>query len=243
MSKEASSVEDTVARSAMKLALEALEDLGMKHFESTGEVLHKEVFDVLKEALAKQEGQSNFCPNCEALSRELKAIKQEQGEPVAWMHKRSGRLIVHKPYGSIDEWDALYTTPQPKQEQDEPVAWMMHNSSGDEISITESNLRNHQPTFVQELWKGATPLYTTPRTKQEPVAWRHDMGEENGGWEYFEEASCPDCQPLYTTPQQPSATSRTWVGLTDEEVKKIAYNSIEVKVAKAIEAKLKEKNT
>ena len=33
---------------------------------------------------SKQEGQSNFCPNCEALARELKAIKQEQGEPVAW---------------------------------------------------------------------------------------------------------------------------------------------------------------
>ena len=36
---------------------------------------------------------------------------------------------------------------------------------------------------------------------------------------------------------------RGWVGLTDEEVKKIAYNNIEVKVARAIEAKLKEKNT
>ena len=38
--------------------------------------------------------------------------------------------------------------------------------------------------------------------EQEPVAWRHDMGAENNGWEYFEEASCPDCQPLYTTPPQ-----------------------------------------
>ena len=36
---------------------------------------------------------------------------------------------------------------------------------------------------------------------------------------------------------------REFVGLTDDEVKKIAYNSIEVKVARAIEAKLKEKNT
>ena len=36
-----------------------------------------------------------------------------------------------------------------------------------------------------------------PAPVAEPVAWRHDMGEENGGWEYFEEASCPDCQPLY----------------------------------------------
>ena len=38
--------------------------------------------------------------------------EQEQGEPVAWMHKRSGRLIGHKPYGSIDEWEPLCTTPQ-----------------------------------------------------------------------------------------------------------------------------------
>jgi hypothetical protein len=38
--------------------------------------------------------------------------KQEQGEPVAWRHKRSDRIIGYKPYGSIDEWDSLYTTPQ-----------------------------------------------------------------------------------------------------------------------------------
>ena len=57
--------------------------------------------------------------------------------------------------------------------QDKPVAWMMHNSSGDEISITESNLRHRQPAFVQNLWKDSTPLYTHPQPKaekQEPVA-------------------------------------------------------------------------
>ena len=37
---------------ALKLALEALEDLGMKHFESTGEVLYKETFTSIKKALA-----------------------------------------------------------------------------------------------------------------------------------------------------------------------------------------------
>jgi hypothetical protein len=40
---------------ALKLALEALEDLGMKHFESTGEVLYKETFTAIKEALAQPE--------------------------------------------------------------------------------------------------------------------------------------------------------------------------------------------
>jgi len=60
--------------------------------------------ETVKEALAKQEGQSNFCPQCEALARELKAVKQEQGEPVAF---KCGDAIVHiKPpvYGN--------TTPQ-----------------------------------------------------------------------------------------------------------------------------------
>ena len=42
---------------------------------------------------------------------------------------------------------------------------------------------------------------------------------------------------LYTTLPQ-----RTWVGLTDDEVKKIAYNTAERKVAKDIEAKLRSKN-
>lgn len=40
-----------------------------------------------------------------------------------------------------------------------------------------------------------------------------------------------------------ATVARPWVGLTDEEVSKIAYNAIEVKVARAIEAKLKEKNS
>ena len=48
---------------ALKLALEALEDLGIKHFENTGEVLYKDTFTAIKEALA-----------------------QPEQEPVAWVH-------------------------------------------------------------------------------------------------------------------------------------------------------------
>jgi hypothetical protein len=39
----------------LKLALDALGDLGMKHYESTGEVLYKETFTAIKEALAQPE--------------------------------------------------------------------------------------------------------------------------------------------------------------------------------------------
>lgn len=46
-----------IDEATVKLALEALEDLGMKHFESTGEVLYKETFTAIKEALEEQPAQ------------------------------------------------------------------------------------------------------------------------------------------------------------------------------------------
>ena len=42
-------------KEALKLALEALEDLGMKHFESTGELLAHRAITAIKEALAQPE--------------------------------------------------------------------------------------------------------------------------------------------------------------------------------------------
>jgi hypothetical protein len=76
--------------------------------------------------------------------------------------------------------------------------------------------------------------------EQEPVAWYRD---EDGIRIYYETKVWDDCTPLYTTPQQ-----RTWVGLTDEEIvstsKETHFASKPVTAfAKAIEAKLKEKNT
>jgi hypothetical protein len=53
----------------LRQALEALEDLGMKHYENTGVVLYKEVFTDLRQAIARAEGT-------------LEAEKQERGEPV-----------------------------------------------------------------------------------------------------------------------------------------------------------------
>ena len=69
-----------------RVAIEALEN----HVAQTRPIYETaKAIDYLKkahqEALAKQEGQSNFLTQCEALASELKAIKQEQGEPVAWL--------------------------------------------------------------------------------------------------------------------------------------------------------------
>jgi hypothetical protein len=79
------------------------------------------------------------------------------------------------------------------------------------------------------------------QSKQEPVAWMSDAGF----WEYEQEGI--DLVPLYTAPPQ-----REWVGLTDAEIdsvaaeiwgsEHIAPQSCRV-FTRAIEAKLKEKNT
>jgi len=84
--------------------------------------------------------------------------------------------------------------------------------------------------------------------EQEPVAW---MIYTKDGQSVYVTDNPTDIQegqralPLYTTPPQ-----RTWVGLTDEEMMQIyidlksvaGFYSVE-KYARAIEAKLKEKNT
>ena len=73
------------------------------------------------------------------------------------------------------------------------------------------------------------------QNKQEPVAvvrW-NDIGHIS--WRTHVMLS--DNTPLYTTPPQ-----RTWVGLTNDELSQIEGTHIGRSFAKAIEAKLKEKN-
>jgi hypothetical protein len=72
--------------------------------------------------------------------------------------------------------------------------------------------------------------------KQEPVAWWNDTGT------HIDLNVSGRGIPLYTTPPQ-----RTWVGLTDDEQRDIAYSDINCwdwgELMDAVEAKLKEKNT
>ena len=90
-----------------------------------------------------------------------------------------------------------------------------------------------------------------PAQQQEPVAWR--VQRNDGEYElYFHKpnaeraAECytkrPPVEPLYTSPP----ASKPWVGLTDEEVDYIMARNDphcdEINFARAIEAKLREKN-
>jgi hypothetical protein len=96
--------------------------------------------------------------------------------------------------------------------------------------------------YVIEKDKGfnVRPLYTAPvhasenAEKQEPVAWM---------WKDGTLTSDPDFADGTWTPLFTAPPKREWVGLTDEErFLNDARSKEEIEYAKAIEAKLKEKN-
>ena len=110
---------------ALKLALEALEDLGMKHFENTGEVLYKETFTAIKEALA-----------------------QPEQEPVAWMC--ADESLINKGYARFShvcmgDWKIpVYTTPpQRKPLTDEEIRYALESEflGSDEKRNWQDDLR------------------------------------------------------------------------------------------------------
>jgi hypothetical protein len=95
---------------ALRIALEALEDLGMKHYENTGEVLYKETFTAIKSALeAKDE------PVAQGSIQHLKIMMEES----AW----EGRIELSDVLANIDEF---YTAPpQRKPLTDEEIDGMV----------------------------------------------------------------------------------------------------------------------
>jgi hypothetical protein len=100
--------------------------------------------------------------------------------------------------------------------------------------------------------RAAIALRQALETEQEPVAWITDGGKGELWWyqssKFDEEGNLigpnPDDIPLYTAPPK-----RTWVGLTDEEINSVRYSRdwtahwTDTTFARAIEAKLKERNT
>jgi hypothetical protein len=120
-------------------------------------------------------------------------------------------------------------------ESQEPVAWQWLGSA---------HFRKKIPKNADiTAWN---PLYHYPqKLEQKIVAWGvfegnlHDMffSQEEAQEMARLKGSHAEAKPLYTYPPQ-----RTWVGLTDEEISDCLDMSIQ-KTCRAIEAKLKQKNT
>jgi hypothetical protein len=194
--------------------------------------------------------------------------KQEQGEPLIWSTTQGGAYVcgeyhvvqrvddkgwnAHKEHKhillgasledckSICERDAVESLAK-----QEPVAYI--NIEKRRLEWAHDYMSWDTPTVVN---LPRIPLYTTlqPAPQGEPVAWmfQHEetgriMFVEAQQLEYgFEEGNprLKKISPLYTTPPQ-----RTWVELTDEDDIDWKDGGNLKDLVKAIEAKLKEKNT
>lgn len=132
----------------------------------------------------------------------------------------------------------------------EPVAWGVIASNTGKMCQVE--LDYDEVSDINSKW--LVPLYTTPpqskEPEQEPVAWMcHPFGDDE--CEFSDHQECENCIPLYTTPPQRTAAegedTKTWVGLTDDEVIQIRDDMTldirsHVDFYRHCEAKLKAKN-
>jgi hypothetical protein len=113
--------------------------------------------------------------------------------------------------------------------QNQPKWFNMTALANNDLSIKSDDLSIKSEEAMREVQRLGQEI------EQEPVAWYRD---ENGIRIYYETKVWDDCTPLYTTPQQP-----TWTGLTDEDDIDWEEGDNLRNLVKAIEAKLKEKNT
>jgi len=131
---------------------------------------------------------------------------------------------------------------QPAQE---PVAWGVFEGNLHDMFFSRKEAE--YMAYLKGSPAEVRPLYTTPpavQPAQEPVAWSTDIEfdddteivppEEKGRL-----GTAGMTIPLYTASQQ-----RQWVGLTDEELSELSASGLALwALWRAIEAKLKEKNT
>jgi hypothetical protein len=166
-----------------------------------------------------------------------------------------------------EEIDALRQAIEQAEKQ-EPVAWFTDDHREDKSATTYS--KRMAERWKEKGWP-VTPLYTSPvhasdisqervdetgKERHEPVAWMminpsHLSGSRSLHWEPQQWHITWEAVPLYVAPPK-----REWVGLTDEAVW-LEYQQLWpfhpeeeptlakdiAKFARAIEAKLKEKNT
>jgi hypothetical protein len=99
------------------------------------------------------------------------------------------------------------------------------------------------------VWTDHHPDCKLAQPQQEPVAWMYQeyRDDDQFGWRDEILFTPPPNDPIYfrnITPVYTHPPQRQWVGLTDEEVRKICVNEWGgYEQCRAIEAKLKEKNS
>jgi hypothetical protein len=223
------------------------------------------------EALELYQSKSSVQMFDDAVKALRQALETEQ-EPVATVTSESGNPNLsmswwHEP--ALPVGTKIYTSP-PKREwvglTDEEIdALSQAPSLTDELMDCVDRLGSEADTVDPRVWQHL--LVYAPKPEEEPVAWMHnfiegnvithrpaDIGRHPERWTPLYTAPCQTCQSLAMavmndqTYHEKVIPKREWVGLTDEEIGEVisgqfAERNYWVKITKALESKLKEKNT
>jgi hypothetical protein len=144
-------------------------------------------------------------------------------------------------------------------EKQEPVAWMEHMPvEGENVA---KSVRMTSSKVVAQMMANPIPLYkglsehmvqaTNGQVRIDPVTGNAGIGTPPET--SVQEPMHPEIKKMYENYfdkcfRESSAAQRTWVGLTDEEIQEMRLKTLDsvatnYETYKAIEAKLKEKNT
>jgi hypothetical protein len=211
---------------ALRLARDALEDIGDEWgFTSQRTVpKRKEAITAIKEALAQTE-KDGECKHCTDGCPACDARKLPEQKPLAWYDPTNGAVSTDKDsplFTPLGQLLPLYT----KQEDDG-------------ITLTTIRHPRGKPALGD---LNPESLETMEIDVPEPVAIVAEIHMSRYTIEWTN-GDLPEGTKLYTNPPQ-----RTWVGLTGEEVKNFVQavwprEATPADYIRAIEAKLKEKNT
>ena len=223
-----------MTQEALKLALEALEEIALAGMSGTGQESERAMTEwharqawkfigiaarqrtAIKEALAQPE-QEPFFTEANGFPQEF-VSKDRQKQAIISMTEQCAALV----------WE---------RDELQKQVWLYEKNG-----VTCQTYRHKVEQSCSEC--NVQMNYTTPpqRTEQPPV--KYEFQVPDGTWHPFldkkhyentvEDGSWP-IRALYTAPPQ-----RTWVGLTDEERDEICLG--DESIARSIEAKLREKN-
>ena len=185
----------------------------------------------------------------------LENLAQPEQEPVAWMtinaYGEEDDIHYENPEGHLLEgwtYKPLYTHPSTIQPEKEPLEYW--NAVEGWVKIDE--VREHFDsvgcgTIYKTAGENRVPLYTTPPAAQ----WDKPSASFNDWWDSDSDSKADSANPFrngsaaYWAWAGWQAAQRPWVGLTDDEID-IIYQGAgkhDLLNARAIEAKLKERNT
>jgi predicted RNA-binding Zn-ribbon protein involved in translation (DUF1610 family)/DNA-directed RNA polymerase subunit RPC12/RpoP len=127
-----------------------------------------------------------------------------------------------------------------ESERDKYLEWGDKDGAPEDVYEAITTLRtaieeaDKQEPVAFKIYKPTPPRHAIPNVRDAELPWVYDQDPSSG-----------NVASMWVTPVRTHPPKREWVGLTDEEIKQIAIDTpIDgMRFARALEAKLKEKNT